>query len=134
TKSTILKYFTRSATSHHEGSYLIDPHTAVGFCASNRRASGSVHQVVLSTAHPAKFAEAVTGALEAARDVQWDFERDVLPKEMRGLLQRERRCRDVKLPQGSGGKVERLAQATREVVEEQAQSMKMAKEAPTQSL
>jgi hypothetical protein len=30
--------------------------------------------------------------------------------------------------------VERLAQATREVVEEQAQSMKMAKEAPTQSL
>lgn len=81
------------------------------------RSSSGVNQVVLSTAHPAKFAEAVTGSLESA-GATFDFERDVLPVEMHGLLERERRVRDVELPATQGGKVERLADATRAVIEE----------------
>jgi threonine synthase len=38
----------------------------------------SVVQVVLSTAHPAKFSEAVTKALSTSQG--FDFERDVLPQ------------------------------------------------------
>jgi threonine synthase len=49
----------------------------------------SVVQVVLSTAHPTKFSEAVTKALSTSQG--FDFERDVLPQEFRGLLEKERR-------------------------------------------
>jgi threonine synthase len=52
-----------------------------------------VVQVVLSTAHPAKFSEAVTKALSTSQG--FDFERDVLPPEFRGLLKEERRVVDV---------------------------------------
>lgn len=48
---------------------------------------------MLSTAHPAKFAEAVTRAL--SDQSSFDFERDVLPEEFRGLLERERRVINV---------------------------------------
>jgi threonine synthase len=41
---------------------LIDPHTAVGLCAARRQARGTTPLVVLSTAHPAKFPEAVEAA------------------------------------------------------------------------
>ena len=54
---------------------------------------GHVRQIVLSTAHPAKFSEAVTRALDGAP--AFDFERDVLPLEFKGLLERERRVIDV---------------------------------------
>ncbi|KAH9934128.1 tryptophan synthase beta subunit-like PLP-dependent enzyme [Fomitopsis serialis] len=77
-------------------SYIADPHTAVGLCAAALVAShnpSSTVQVVLSTAHPAKFSEAVTRALQGAPS--FDFERDVLPEEFRGLLERERRVVDV---------------------------------------
>lgn len=57
----------------------------------------STVQVVLSTAHPAKFSEAVTRALEGASN--FDFEKDVLPEEFRGLLDRERNVIDVEAPQ-----------------------------------
>ena len=53
----------------------------------------STVQVVLSTAHPAKFSEAVTRALND--ESQFDFERDVLPEEFRGLLERKRNVIDV---------------------------------------
>ncbi len=56
----------------------------------------SVVQVVLSTAHPAKFSEAVTKALSTSQG--FDFERDVLPQEFRGLLEKERRVVDVDEP------------------------------------
>jgi threonine synthase len=56
----------------------------------------SVVQVVLSTAHPAKFSEAVTTALSTSQG--FDFERDVLPQEFRGLLEMERRVVDVDEP------------------------------------
>ena len=54
------------------------------------------HQIVLATAHPAKFSEAVTLALQSSP--QFDFERDVMPEEFRGMLDRERRVVDVPQP------------------------------------
>ena len=55
-----------------------------------------VVQVVLSTAHPAKFSEEVTKALSTWEG--FEFERDVLPQELRGLLEKERRVMDVDEP------------------------------------
>lgn len=51
---------------------------------------------MLSTAHPAKFSEAVTKALSTSQG--FDFDRDVLPQEFRGLLDKERRVIDVDEP------------------------------------
>jgi threonine synthase len=51
---------------------------------------------VLSTAHPAKFSEAVTQALRTSP--HFNFERDVLPDEFRGLLDKEKRIIDVENP------------------------------------
>ncbi|MBN9008788.1 MAG: threonine synthase, partial [Rhizobiales bacterium] len=42
--------------------FLADPHTAVGLTVARRLAEPAVPMVTLSTAHPAKFAEAVAGA------------------------------------------------------------------------
>ena len=122
-RSTVLQYFTRSPTSAYPaGSYLVDPHTAVGFkAAANVARDSKPHQIVLSTAHPAKFAEAVTSSLESA-GAQFDFERDVLPKEMVGLLEKERRVISVK-PEGAAG-VEGLVNAVKRVVEDQAEVVK----------
>ncbi len=60
------------------------------------RSPPNVRQIVLSTAHPAKFSEAVTRALQGSPS--FDFERDVLPAEFKGLLERERRVIDVEAP------------------------------------
>lgn len=57
----------------------------------------STIQVVLSTAHPAKFSEAVARALSSSPTFQ--FERDVLPEEFKGLLERERKVIDVEAPE-----------------------------------
>jgi threonine synthase len=51
---------------------------------------------VLSTAHPAKFSEAVTRALSGQQN--FDFEQDVLPQDFRGLLEKERKVIDVDEP------------------------------------
>lgn len=51
---------------------------------------------MLSTAHPAKFSEAVSRALEGIEG--FNFTRDVLPIQFRGLLERERRVVDVEKP------------------------------------
>lgn len=48
---------------------------------------------MLSTAHPAKFSEAVTRALSS--EPTFNFESDVLPEEFKGLLEKERRVIDV---------------------------------------
>ena len=53
----------------------------------------SAVQVILSTAHPAKFSEAVTKALSTSQG--FDFER---PQEFRGLLNKERIVVDVDEP------------------------------------
>jgi len=41
---------------------LLDPHTAVGFAAARRARKGNTPMIVLSTAHPAKFPDAVKEA------------------------------------------------------------------------
>ncbi|CDU22245.1 probable THR4-threonine synthase (o-p-homoserine p-lyase) [Sporisorium scitamineum] len=122
-RDTVLQYFTRKPTqAYPSGSYLVDPHTAVGFkAAANVAGSTKPHQIVLSTAHPAKFAEAVTSSLEKA-GAEFDFERDVLPKEMAGLLEKERRVISVK-PEGQPG-VDGLITAVKAVVEKQADVVK----------
>lgn len=54
---------------------------------------------MLSTAHPAKFSEAVAAALtDAAAAGRFDFDRDVLPEQFRGLLEKEKRVIDVAEP------------------------------------
>ncbi|KIY67453.1 tryptophan synthase beta subunit-like PLP-dependent enzyme [Cylindrobasidium torrendii FP15055 ss-10] len=93
TLSTIRSHFLSST------SYVVDPHTAVGLTAAERMAKAnppSTVQVVLSTAHPAKFSEAVSLALKDS--AQFDFDRDVMPEEFKGLLQKERRVIDVERP------------------------------------
>lgn len=65
---------------------------------------------MLSTAHPAKFAAAVEKALEG--DASFNFERDILPKEFHGLLDKERKMIDV-----SGQGMEQLLQGTKEVIQ-----------------
>lgn len=49
---------------------------------------------MLSTAHPAKFNDAVASALSS--DPSFDFQRDIMPKEFDGLLEKERKVIDVK--------------------------------------
>jgi len=79
--------------------YVADPHSAVGLAAARIVAtqnSPKIYQIVLSTAHPAKFSEAVSEAL--AQSAEFNFERDVLPQEFKGLLEKERRVVDVERP------------------------------------
>ncbi|SDA01303.1 BZ3500_MvSof-1268-A1-R1_Chr10-1g02570 [Microbotryum saponariae] len=94
TTATIQQYFTNGDKF---GSYVADPHTAVGLYVANKVAKtnpSDVVQIVLSTAHPAKFNAAVADALRS--QPSFDFKRDVLPKEFEGLLEKERRVIDVK--------------------------------------
>ncbi|KAI6165263.1 tryptophan synthase beta subunit-like PLP-dependent enzyme [Pisolithus thermaeus] len=92
--NTILEYYEGSP------SYIPDPHTAVGLhvAASVAKAEivGPAVQVILATAHPAKFSAAVNQALGTADG--FDFDRDVLPHEFRDFLTRERRVIDVDRP------------------------------------
>lgn len=48
---------------HHQHSYLLDPHTAVAWCAS------CPADVILSTAHPAKFPEVITPLVGTAPSI-----------------------------------------------------------------
>ncbi|PWN21616.1 tryptophan synthase beta subunit-like PLP-dependent enzyme [Microstroma glucosiphilum] len=130
-RETILRYFAPSSSAGRS-SYLLDPHTAVGVQAANwlneasSSSSSKPNQVVLATAHPAKFAEAVTSSLSSS-GVSFDFEKDVLPVEMRGLLEKERRVEDVKVADGgdaSGSEEERLQcliRATAKVLDREAE-------------
>ncbi|APH71223.1 threonine synthase [Aquibium oceanicum] len=60
--------------------YLTDPHTATALAVARREAAGSAPMIVLSTAHPAKFPDAV----EAAAGI-----RPNLPSWLAGLMERE---------------------------------------------
>ncbi|KIO24105.1 hypothetical protein M407DRAFT_244563 [Tulasnella calospora MUT 4182] len=99
TLDTIRKYFTSKSTP-----YVVDPHTAVGLAAAEAIASTpsvspstSPTQIVLSTAHPAKFSEAVNEAL--ANSPGFDFESQVLPVEFKGLLEKQKRVIEVPRPE-----------------------------------
>lgn len=58
--ATIRKY-------HEQHDYLLDPHTAVGVAVTERLRAGDMPTICLSTAHPAKFPEAVRQAV--GRDI-----------------------------------------------------------------
>ncbi len=70
------------ATALERSGELIDPHTAVGYAVARQDARRETPMVVLSTAHPAKFPDAV----EAATGV-----RPPLPRTFADLLEREER-------------------------------------------
>lgn len=93
--------------------YILDPHSAIGVQAALRSITKSelpqTHHVVLATAHPAKFSEAVKKALSQSRP--FDFDAEVLPPEFVGLLEREARVRGVK----QGASVKEL----REILDEE---------------
>ncbi|KAJ6610499.1 threonine synthase [Mycena sp. CBHHK59/15] len=87
--------------SHFEvtPSYVVDPHTAVGLAAARIIApnnSPKTYQIMLSTAHPAKFSEAVSLALRDSPT--FNFERDVLPEEFVGLLDKKKILIEVPRP------------------------------------
>ncbi|KAI8319951.1 putative threonine synthase [Martensiomyces pterosporus] len=90
TYATIAKYYAR------EQPYLLDPHTAVGVHVADKlredieKIGGGVHTICLSTAHPAKFSEAV---LKAVHDdgKSLDFQ-SILPPPFVGLLDKPKRC------------------------------------------
>ncbi|KAJ2783140.1 threonine synthase [Coemansia interrupta] len=97
TYKTIAKYYTRK----DQPPYLLDPHTAVGVYVAEslhpkiealekERAAGPLHTICLSTAHPAKFSEAVLKAVNED-GTQLDFG-SILPPPFVGLLEKPRRC------------------------------------------
>jgi threonine synthase len=82
-----------------ETGLLIDPHTAVGQAVAERHADPATPMVVLATAHPAKFPDAV----EAAAGV-----RPALPDWVGDLMARPERCERVAADLAA---VERLIEA-----------------------
>ncbi|MEZ5841756.1 MAG: threonine synthase [Hyphomicrobiales bacterium] len=50
------------AATYRDAGYLADPHTAVGLAVARRNAIPGVPMITLSTAHPAKFPDAVVAA------------------------------------------------------------------------
>ncbi|KAK2627893.1 hypothetical protein QTJ16_002539 [Diplocarpon rosae] len=106
TLETIKKFYSHAgkngASNGAAGkSYILDPHSAIGVAASlrsiDRVTPGEYHHISLSTAHPAKFANAVDVALKGEPGFSFD---GILPEEFVGLEQKERRVRVV--PRGAG--------------------------------
>ncbi|WFD28227.1 threonine synthase [Malassezia nana] len=119
TRAAILRYYRNDGD---RASYLIDPHTAVGFEAANRIASRSAPspQIILSTAHPAKFAEAVISSLAPAsseQEASTFFQTQVLPKEMYGLLEKERRVTPVDAAATGPDRLAALIDRTKQIIE-----------------
>ncbi|KAI8977541.1 threonine synthase [Mycotypha africana] len=82
---------------NNQSPYVLDPHTAVGVAAAEQfiqreniktYPSGADVLICLATAHPAKFSEAVEASLNTC--AEFNFEKDVLPTEFKGLLEKER--------------------------------------------
>ncbi|KAG0356090.1 threonine synthase [Podila minutissima] len=93
TCATIREYILPKDAS--QAPYVMDPHTAVGVTAANAVVpqQDSQHVVIsLSTAHPAKFSEAVERALKDEPSINFaEFFKTVSPKEFEGLMTAERR-------------------------------------------
>lgn len=76
--------------------YVLDPHSAVGVAVAKRsmgRVSSQIPHIAMSTAHPAKFAEAVKLALK--HENNFNFEKKVLPLELSRLTEMEKRVLTV---------------------------------------
>jgi len=74
------------ADTRRRSGVLLDPHSAIGAAAAKACAENGAPTVVLATAHPAKFGEAVAAACGA---------RPELPPHLRDLMQREERVTAV---------------------------------------
>lgn len=83
--------------SKNPKNYILDPHTAVGVCAAKRIIAQdndkAINYITLSTAHPAKFADAVNEALSSFEG--YSFNNDVLPEELRKLSTLEKRLKFI---------------------------------------
>ncbi|KAG0296994.1 threonine synthase [Dissophora globulifera] len=93
TVATIREYcFPEDAS---QAAYVMDPHTAVGVTAAKTvipKTDARNIVISLSTAHPAKFSEAVEKAVKDQEGVQFsEFFKKVSPKEFDGLMTAERR-------------------------------------------
>ena len=90
TLETIKSYYKRTK-------YILDPHSAVGVTVANRSidrtTSSHPPHISMSTAHPAKFAEAVQLALKD--EPSFDFEKTVIPPELGRLAHMEKRVTTV---------------------------------------
>lgn len=74
--------------------YILDPHSSVAVtaalrCIHNQPNGEAQHFVALSTAHPAKFADAVDLALKGTDG--YSFEDDVLPQEFKDMATKEKK-------------------------------------------
>nr|ODN93857.1 threonine synthase [Cryptococcus depauperatus CBS 7841] len=101
------------------GPYVVDPHTAVGLTAQERSANKApldTTWVTLSTAHPAKFLDAVELALSPSHYPQFDFRRDVLPDELKKLEGLEKRVYRVRGEQGVRELIEKVKAKSKEKV------------------
>ncbi|KAF9886939.1 threonine synthase [Aspergillus nanangensis] len=81
---------------YQQTQYVLDPHSAVGITAAKRsigRAPSPVHHISLSTAHPAKFSDAVETALKG--EAGFNFDEQVLPVEFKAFSSKERRVTKV---------------------------------------
>ncbi|KAG0283639.1 threonine synthase [Linnemannia gamsii] len=93
TCDTIRSYIRPENSS--QAPYVMDPHTAVGVKAAETvipKIDSQNIVISLSTAHPAKFSDAVERALKDQEGVVFEeFFKAVLPKEFDGLMTAERR-------------------------------------------
>ncbi len=79
TMQTIQKFYRKNG-------YILDPHTAVGVEAGYRVRDQKVPLVCLSTAHPAKFGDAVKAAIGCAPD---------MPAAFQGIENRQKRLKNI---------------------------------------
>lgn len=102
-----------------KGGYILDPHSAVGIAASLLSIEGNsgTNHISLSTAHPAKFVDAVDQALR--EEEGYDFSK-VLPQEFVGLEQKKSRVTSV--PSGAGW--EGIRSIVREEVEQELEGLR----------
>jgi threonine synthase len=100
TVETIKEFY----SSGPKGSYILDPHSAIGVAASQRSIKrtnpAETHHISLATAHPAKFANAVDMSLKSEQG--YSFEK-ILPEEFVGLEDKERKIIDVSKDAGWQG-------------------------------
>lgn len=82
--------------------YVLDPHSAISMTAALRsvKTAPGIHNVALSTAHPAKFSNAVEMALAEEKDFQF---KDILPSQLLGLESLPRRVIRVQRSSGLDG-------------------------------
>ncbi len=74
------------SSAYREAGYLADPHTAVGLAVAAQHTDPRVPMVTLSTAHPAKFPDAVKAATGITPP---------LPAHLSGLMERDERVTSI---------------------------------------